>query len=129
MTVFSAVFDVPKEYLGPDSSNTNGTDDEARTAFVGYLDDQPVATGSLFRSETVAGVFGIAVVEAVRGRGIGEAMTWEVLRAGRDAGCRIGALQSTEMAIPLYEKLGFETVETYHFFESTTVGSSHRVSR
>ena len=28
-------------------------------------------------------------------RALGEAMTWEVLRAGRDAGCLIGALQST----------------------------------
>ena len=121
ITVFSAVFDVPREYLRPDSSNANATEDDARTAFVGYLDDRPVATGSLFRSDTVAGVFAIAVVEAARGRGIGETMTWEVLRAGSEAGCRIGALQSTEMAIPLYEKLGFETVETYHFFESNTV--------
>lgn len=121
ITVFSAVFDVPGEYLRPDPSNANATEDDARTAFVGYLDDRPVATGSLFRSETVAGVFAIAVVEAARGRGIGEAMTLEMLRAGREAGCRIGVLQSTEMAIPLYEKLGFETVETYHFFESTTV--------
>lgn len=118
ITVFSKVFDVPTEYLRPDSSNSNSTGNEARTAFVGYVDDRPVATGSLFRSGAVAGVFAIAVVDAVRGKGIGEAMTWEVLRAGRDAGCRIGSLQSTEMAIPLYEKLGFETVETYYYFES-----------
>lgn len=123
VTVFSEVFDVPREYLRPDPSNANSdsnsdsTGDAARTALVGYVGDQPVATGSLFRSDAVAGVFAIAVVEAVRGRGIGEAMTWEVLRAGRAAGCRIGALQSTEMAIPLYEKLGFETVETYSYFE------------
>ena len=120
VTVFSAVFDVPAEYLRPDPSNSNSTEDDTRTALVGYLDDRPVATGNLFRSDAVAGVFAIAVVEAVRGRGIGETMTWEVLQAGREAGCQIGALQSTEMAIPLYEKLGFETVETYHYFESNT---------
>ncbi len=121
ITVFSAVFDVPREYLRPDPSNANATENDARTAFVGYLDDRPVATGILFRTDIVAGVFAIAVVDAARERGIGEAMTCEVLRAGREAGCRIGALQSTEMAIPLYEKLGFETVETYHFFESNIV--------
>lgn len=122
VTVFSEVFDVPSEYLRPDSSNSNSnsTGTDSRTAFVGYVNDRPVATGSLFRSDAVAGVFAIAVVEAVRGQGIGEAMTWEVLRAGRDAGCRIGALQSTEMAIPLYEKLGFETVESYYYFEPTS---------
>lgn len=118
ISVFSTVFDVPGEYLRPDPSNA--TDDNARTAFVGYLDDRPVATGSLFRSDSVAGVFAIAVVEDARNRGIGEAITWGVLRAGRDAGCRIGALQSSEIAIPLYEKMGFETVETYHYFESNT---------
>lgn len=119
VTVFSEVFDVPPEYLRPDSSNSNSTGNDSRTAFVGYVNDRPVATGSLFRSDAVAGVFAIAVVEAVRGEGIGEVMTWEVLRAGRDAGCRIGALQSSEMAIPLYEKLGFETVESYYYFEYT----------
>ena len=36
---------------------------------------------------------------------------------GRDAGCEVAALQSSEMGRPLYERLGFETVVRYHQYE------------
>jgi ribosomal protein S18 acetylase RimI-like enzyme len=78
------------------------------------------ASGLLVQSGHVAGVYTIGVVEEFRRRGIGEAMTWEVLRTGRDAGCRVGVLQSSEMGYPLYERMGFGTVVTYHHFEPAT---------
>ncbi|MFB6205572.1 MAG: GNAT family N-acetyltransferase [Haloglomus sp.] len=90
--------------------------DEIRLFFQ-RVDGQPAACGLLIQSEDVAGVYTIGVVEAFRRQGIGEAMTWKVLRAGRDAGCQMGVLQSSEMAYPLYQKMGFETVVTYHQFE------------
>lgn len=68
----------------------------------------------------MAGVYSVGVVEAFRRRGIGEAMTRAVLRAGREAGCRVAVLQSSEMGRPLYERMGFETVVTYHHFEPAT---------
>ena len=74
----------------------------------------------MFRTGDTAGVYSIGVVEGYRRRGIGRAMTLAVLRLGRDAGCRIGVLQSSEMGYPLYEAMGFESVETYHHFEPVT---------
>ena len=65
-------------------------------------------------------VYSIGVVEDARRRGIGKAMTLAVLRLGRDAGCRIGVLQSSKMGYPRYEAMGFESVETYHHFEPVT---------
>jgi len=85
--------------------------------FLGNVDGDPAACGLLSRTGDVAGVYTIGVVDAYRRRGIGEAMSREVLRAGRDARCPVGALQSSEMAYPLYESMGFETVRTYHLFE------------
>ncbi|MFC7192206.1 GNAT family N-acetyltransferase [Halocatena marina] len=81
------------------------------------MDGRPAATGLLIQSGHVAGVYSIGVVEEFRRRGIGKAMSWEVLRAGREAGCQVGVLQSSEMGSPLYEKMGFETTVTYHHFE------------
>ena len=85
--------------------------------FLGSLDGQPAASGLLIRSGDVAGVYSIGVVEEFRRQGLGEAMSWAVLRAGREAGCHVGVLQSSEMGYPLYERMGFETVVTYHHFE------------
>lgn len=93
--------------------------DDVRS-FLGNVDGDPAASGLLVRSDDVAGVYSIGVVEEFRRRGIGEAMTRAVLRAGREAGCQVGVLQSSEMGHPLYERMGFETVVTYHQFEPAT---------
>lgn len=89
--------------------------DEGRL-FLGRVDGHPAACGLLIQSGDVAGVYTIGVVEEFRRKGIGEAMTWELLRNGREDGCQVGVLQSSEMAYPLYVKMGFETVVTYHHF-------------
>lgn len=85
--------------------------------FLGHVDGQPAASGLLIRSGDVAGVYSIGVLEDFRRRGLGNAMTQTVLRAGREAGCQVGVLQSSEMGHPLYDRMGFETVVTYHHFE------------
>ena len=46
-------------------------------------------------------------------RGIGEAISRQVLRAGADVGCEVGVLQASPMGHPLYEKMGFEEVIDY----------------
>lgn len=91
--------------------------DGAFTHLVARRDGQPVACGVLLRSGHAAGVFCVGVPPSSRRQGLGKAMTWAVLRAGRDAGCSIGVLDSTEMGYPLYEQMGFETVVQYHHFE------------
>lgn len=85
--------------------------------FIARVDGHPAASGLLIPSGDVAGLYAIGVVEQFRRQGIGEAMSRELLRAGREAGCQVGVLQSSEMGTPLYEKIGFETVVAYHHFE------------
>lgn len=102
ITVFAEVFDLPLESVQQVTPTSLPSDDTIHS-FVGRVDGQAVACGQLVQSGEVAGVYTIGVDEAYRREGIGEAMTWEVLRAGRDAGCQVGVLQSPEMAYPLYE--------------------------
>ncbi len=88
--------------------------------FVGRIEGQLAACGMLSLDGTVAGVYVIGVDEAFRRRGIGEAMTWEVLREGRANGAEVGVLQSTQMGYPLYDKMGFDTeVEFRHFVKES----------
>ena len=47
---------------------------------------------------------------ASRRRGIGAAMTAAALRAARSAGARQAVLDASDVAIGVYERLGFETV-------------------
>lgn len=87
---------------------------------LGRVDGDAVATGHLFQPRDVAGVYAIAVRESHRRRGFGEAMTWAVLRAGRDAGAELGVLQASNMGYSVYERMGFDTVVRYRQFQPST---------
>jgi predicted acetyltransferase len=84
--------------------------------FVGYLDGEPVAASQLEVFGPIAGVNFIGVKEAHRGRGFGEAVTWRVVNAGRDAGCRFAILQASDAGKPVYERMGFRTVTGYRTY-------------
>lgn len=75
--------------------------------YLGYVEDEPVATAEASVSGGAVGLFNIATVPALRGRGIGSAMTWRPLRDARGSGCDLGVLQAAEAGVGLYRRLGF----------------------
>lgn len=79
--------------------------------WVGYMDGEPVATAATVPQAGSIGLYNVATVPAVRGRGVGEAIT---RYAAADARLRYGnlplVLQATTMGLGLYERLGFKQV-------------------
>ncbi len=84
--------------------------------YVGYDEGRPVAASALFLSHDVAGVYNVATVPALRGRGMGEAMTWHAIRRGAERGALFASLQASEMGKPIYERMGFRTTTWYRTF-------------
>jgi ribosomal protein S18 acetylase RimI-like enzyme len=80
--------------------------------FVGYLNNEPVATNMLFNGGGVASVYAVATVPAVRGLGIGAAITLQPLLEARDQdGYKYAVLFSTEMGVPVYQRIGFRLTD------------------
>jgi ribosomal protein S18 acetylase RimI-like enzyme len=84
--------------------------------YVGYLDNKPVASSALFVTGRTAGVYNVATLPDVRGRGIGEAMTWHCVRRGAAMGCVAATLQASDMGYPIYERMGFRLVSPYRTY-------------
>jgi GNAT superfamily N-acetyltransferase len=84
--------------------------------YLGLLNDQPVATATLFIGAGVAGIYNVATLAQARGQGIGSAMTLTALYDGRDLGYRAGVLQSSGMGYPVYQRLGFQTLGQMDYF-------------
>lgn len=82
-------------------------------SYVGYAEGQPVAASALLITEDIAGVYWVGTLEAFRGRGYGEAMTWHAVREGAAAGCRAATLQASDLGLPIYRRMGFRTVAGY----------------
>ena len=76
--------------------------------YLGNQDGTPVSTSALFLGAGVAGIHGVTTQPEYRGRGIGYAMTHAPLFEARSLGYRVGVLFSSEMALGIYRKLGFQ---------------------
>jgi GNAT superfamily N-acetyltransferase len=80
----------------------------------GVVDGRLIATGLATASGPVGWLGAIVVAAEFRRRGIGGAITEELCRGLRDAGCSTLSLEATEAGRPLYERMGFRLVTRYH---------------
>ena len=76
--------------------------------YLGYLEDQPVATAELTLTADAAGVYNISTGQPWRGRGIGTALTAWAMREGSREGRGIAVLQAAPAGVGVYRRLGFE---------------------
>ena len=90
--------------------------------FVGRLDGKPVGTSIAIRSQNASGVYNVGTLPEARRRGVGSAVTWAAVGAGSAWGCDTAVLQSSVMAISMYEDMGFRTVAPYVTFAQSSVG-------
>jgi ribosomal protein S18 acetylase RimI-like enzyme len=85
--------------------------DSAVRLVVASLDGNPVSAAAAIGFGRTLGVYAVGTVESARRRGIGRAVTWAAIVAGRSAwGSTLAVLQSSEMGRPLYESMGFVQV-------------------
>jgi GNAT superfamily N-acetyltransferase len=76
--------------------------------YIAYVGSEPVATGSLVPAAGVGGIYNIATRANRRGRGIGRAITWALMREAAGMGYRVAILWSTAAGLPVYRRLGFQ---------------------
>lgn len=90
------------------------------TGLLGTVDGEPVATSGVYVTGETAGVYNVATLESMRGRGLGAALTWAAALAGREAGAARSVLQASEMGEPVYARMGYDTPARYRQFEGVT---------
>lgn len=81
-------------------------------AYVGYVDERPVAVAASYRTGSTIGIYNVATAEEARGHGYGTAATWHLLRDA-DPGWEVAVLQASDMGRPVYERMGFQLVREF----------------
>lgn len=110
-SVFAPAFELSRAAASAfrDLIIASGLDESAPMRnYIAYVDSEPVATGSLVPAAGVGGIYNIAARASRRGRGIGRAMTWALMREAAAMGYRVAILWSTAAGLPVYRRLGFE---------------------
>jgi len=86
------------------------------SAFLGYYNNEPVASSFVYYSGGVVGIYWVATLERARKKGFGTAMTLAVFQEAKKIGYNIVILQSSEMAINMYEGIGFQKYNNFQIF-------------
>lgn len=90
-------------------------------AFIGRLGGRPVGYSLAILSAGATGVYNVGTLPSARRRGVGTALTWAAVATGRAAGFDCAVLQSSEMAVSMYEAMGFRTVAPYVVFRQPSL--------
>jgi GNAT superfamily N-acetyltransferase len=91
-------------------------DDPDVRLFTAYLDGRAAGHSAAIRTGDVSGVYAVGVPEEFRRRGIGAAVTWAAVQAGREWGCELVVLQSSPMGFGVYRRMGFEVLTHYAIY-------------
>jgi GNAT superfamily N-acetyltransferase len=103
-------FDFPDGLQGPVRRLFEGFDGDRLVNLLATLDGEPVGCGSLWITGETAGLYNIAVLDDVRHRGVGYALTSALLDHARERGCTESVLHATTLGRPVYERLGYVEV-------------------
>ena len=81
--------------------------DSPQRYYLGRMDGEAVAAAEATVHDGAVGLYNIATREAVRGRGIGTAMTHRPLADALADDCDLGVLQAAPDGVGVYRRLGF----------------------
>ncbi|MDF1796134.1 MAG: GNAT family N-acetyltransferase [Coxiellaceae bacterium] len=105
--------DSAKQYLKirQDCLETSG---EHYHFFVAYIDGKPIASGTLFIDNNVAGLFNGCTLPEARRRGIGTASVIFRLNYAKQLGCQYVIAETNRHMNSITTELGFETLLMFH---------------
>ena len=90
------------------------------SAYVGYMDGEPVSTTAVVMGGQAAGVYNVATLPEYRRQGYGETIMRHALDcAHQEHGVRRTILQSTPAGLHLYERMGYRTVAKIAVYASS----------
>ena len=84
-------------------------DREKLRLFIGYVDDEPVATAGVFLSD-VAGIYHVSTCPDMLRKGYGSAMCYTVLKSALASGYKDIVLPASQDGLGIYKRLGFEEI-------------------
>lgn len=84
--------------------------------YLGWLEGEPVGTISVVTSGPVPGIWNVGTLPEHRHKGIGSSLMRYALREAAQEGRTSSMLLASNEGVPLYERLGYQTLSTVRIF-------------
>ncbi len=121
--LFAKIYDLPTNVATAYAKilDTNGA---ILRQYIGMVNGEPVAIGSLFIQDLVAGIYHIGVIPEERGKGISTTLTLHLSKIAHKLGCRHVIVSAESRAFATYAALGFERICRFHTYVCQHADSS-----
>jgi ribosomal protein S18 acetylase RimI-like enzyme len=87
--------------------------------YVGYANGQPVTAAATMAAAGAVGIYSVATLPHYERSGYAETIVRHALERAREVtGLERSALQSTAVALPLYQRMGYEVVTRFAVYTS-----------
>src|SRR5262245_27137897 len=107
---------LPPNSVGPYLDALDGlTDRSTIRTFLAVRSGAPLASSTLLSAAGVAGLYNVGTLPDARRTGLGRLVSIAAMAAGREAGYRVGVLQSSPLGEPVYRAIGFEERARFTF--------------
>jgi len=93
-----------------------GRPDSNTRMWMAYKDGVPISKIGLYDGPGSAGIYAVATKPEARGLGIATILMVIAMRAAKEMGHRVVVLDSSPLAVKLYQRLGFVTVTNFRLF-------------
>jgi ribosomal protein S18 acetylase RimI-like enzyme len=114
--ILASLFEPPDDFVMPFYRRVGELDNlENRPLrlFLGYVDNKPVCTSSIFLLRQTASLFDISTLQEFRNRGYGSAITNYTLSYAKKLGARFATLQAAPDGLNIYKRMGFKETCTF----------------
>jgi len=93
-----------------------GRPDSKSRMWMAYNDGVPISKIALYDGPGSAGIYAVATKPEARGLGIASILMVVAMRAAKEMGHEVVVLDSSPLAVKLYQRLGFVTVTNFRLF-------------
>ncbi|MEP0777596.1 GNAT family N-acetyltransferase [Microcoleus sp. ZQ-A2] len=114
--IIASLFEQPDDFVMSFYQRVGELDDlENRPLklFLGYVDNKPVCTSSIFLLRQTASLFDISTLQEFRSRGYGSAITHYTLSYAKKLGAHFATLQAAPDGLNIYKRMGFKEACTF----------------
>lgn len=109
--VFNLGMDINRRYVRPEHEQ-----DATFHHYVAFVDGHPAAASTLCYTTDMAGIWNVGTRRMFRRRGLAHALMARMCEDATCDGYTHTMLMASSMGLPIYQKMGYETVATAYYF-------------
>lgn len=90
---------------------------EKNSAYLIYEENKPVSAVQIYKTGNIAGIYWVATLESMRGKGLGKYISTFATNKAFDIGAKKVILQASKLGQYVYDRIGYDVIGYYRTYK------------